>query len=322
MSVMDKGKDKKFALVSDLGSTFFRIGIINSSGVLIEKEKKRIEPRQFSEKSLVEGIIDFFERFYKGKSLNLDKIDGVGISIAGAYDSGEEIIKSCFGIRLRKRFIKETLENQFKTIVNILNDGNAGVLGEKHFGVAKEMDNLVYITISTGIGGGAIVDGHLLLGKDGNAAEIGHMNIDMNYNLPCTCGEGNNHWEAYASGRNIPNFFKAWLKRKGIFDLALEHYSSEEIFKAANEGKRVVIEFLEELGFVNGKGISNVIAAYDPECVVLGGAVVLNNQEIMLKNLYGNVKTLFKMPEITVTKLGDDAPLYGAAASIFASIEL
>lgn len=311
----------KFALVSDLGSTFFRTGIISSSGELVEKEKKRIEPRQFSEKSLVDGIIDYFERFSGEKNFQLNKLAGIGISIAGAYDAGEEIIKSCFGIRLRKKSIKEALGNRFETMVSILNDGNAGALGEKHFGVAKGIDNIVYITISTGIGGGAIVNGQLLLGKDGNATEIGHMNIDMDYGLPCTCGKGDNHWEAYVSGRNIPNFFRVWLKRKEIIDAGFEHNNAEEIFEAAYEGKSLAIEFLKELGVVNGKGLSNVIVAYDPEIVVLGGAVVLNNEEMVIENLSGNVNTLFRMPKITVAMLRDDAPLFGAAASIFTSKE-
>lgn len=317
---MGERMGERFALVSDIGSTFFRVGIISSSGKILGKEKNHIDLKEFSEKILVNKIIDFFERCSKGKTFLVKELAGIGVSIAGAYDSREQVVKSCFGIRLNKKIIKESLGSYFNAPVNILNDGNAGVLGEKHFGAGRDKKNIVYVTISTGIGGGAIVNGSLLLGKDGNAAEIGHMIIDMDYQHPCTCGKGSNHWESYASGRNIPNFFAAWMKRKGVEGPGFEHNTSEEIFRAANEGKDVAAEFVRELGVVNGKGLSNVIVAYDPETIVLGGAVVLNNKEWILSNLTQNIHVLFNIPEITITRLGDDAPLFGAAASIFGEI--
>jgi glucokinase len=92
-----------------------------------------------------------------------------------------------------------------------LNDCAAAVLGERHFGAGKGLENLAYVTLSTGLGGGAIVDGHLLIGKDGNAVEVGHITIDPGSSLICGCGSPG-HWEAYSSGSNIPNFVKHSLR--------------------------------------------------------------------------------------------------------------
>ena len=106
------------------------------------------------------------------------------------------------------------LGEEFGLPVRLANDCHAGVLGEVIFGAAGGRRNLVYITFSTGIGGGVICNGRLVLGREGNAAEIGHFHVDTTYNLPCGCG-GTGHWEGYASGRFIPRFFARWCDLKG-----------------------------------------------------------------------------------------------------------
>jgi len=193
-------------------------------------------------------------------------------------------------------------------------------LGEKYFGAGKKYSTLVYITMSSGIGGGAIVNNCLLLGKDGNAAEIGHMHVDSEYNLKCSCGKGLGHWEAYASGNNIPKFFRAWLLKNGdsISTMEIESpWTAKNIFDAARKKDKIALKFMEELGKINGRGLSNVIAAYNPEIIILGGAVVLNNSELVLEYAKKYIDKFLRWPSIKITTLGENAPLLGAAASVF-----
>ena len=202
----------------------------------------------------------------------------------------------------------------------LLNDANAAVLGEQCFGAGKGKKNLVYITISTGIGGGAIVDGKLLLGKNGNAAEVGHMIADTTYNIRCSCKRGIGHWEGCASGRNIPKFFKTWAKARGK-KIAVMPRTAKDIFKNAQLGDVSAREFLDALHRVNARAISNIIAAYDPELITIGGSVMLMNASVLLSGIKKYVDRFLKTSKICVTSLGDDAGLLGAAMAVFAQRE-
>ena len=209
------------------------------------------------------------------------------------------------------------LQKKFSCPVHLLNDANAAVLAEKYFGAGKHAKNLVYVTLSTGIGGGAIVDGNLLLGKGGNAAEIGHMIVDTSYDLLCTCKKGVGHWEALASGTNIPRFFQAWAQ-KTKRSQSLSFGVAKDIFAEANKGNHIVLEFLDELAKVNARAISNIIVAYDPELITIGGSVALNNPQFILDGINKYVDHLLKLPKIQITKLGEDSGLLGAGAAVFA----
>jgi glucokinase len=202
------------------------------------------------------------------------------------------------------------------------------VLGEKEFGLGKGLSNLVYITLSTGIGGGAIVDGKLLIGKDGNAVEIGHMVIDKEGKLLCGCGKPG-HWEAYCSGANIPRFVRLWFKsheveKSKLFELGgtnLSKLTSKLLFEAAKLGDEVAIQVVEEIGRLNAMGFANLINAYDPELITVGGAVALNNPELVLRPIKKYVKdfAVNRVPKIALTPLGEDVTLYGLLAVVLRS---
>ncbi len=172
--------------------------------------------------------------------------------------------------------------------------------------------NLVYITFSTGIGGGVISSGRLVLGRDGNAAEIGHFHVDSTYNLACGCG-GIGHWEGYASGRFIPRFFERWCATEGRAPVGIDASSAAGIFEAARGRDPVALDFMRALGEINGRGISDVIVAYDPSRIILDGSVVLKNEDLLLPNLLPYVDRFLPLPEIRLTALDGLAPLFGAS---------
>ena len=139
--------------------------------------------------------------------------------------------------------------------------------------------------------------------------------VDTEYNLPCSCQKGHGHWEAYASGNNIPKFFRVW-KEKNHLETRFPS-AAKDIFKAARKKDKVALKFMEEMGKINGRGISNVIAAYDPEIIILGGAVALGNGDLVLKYSKKYIDKFLRLPKIKITTLGENAPLLGAAAEIF-----
>jgi glucokinase len=302
-------KAKELAIAVDIGGTNIRTAIVDQDGKIIAKNVMKTIQTGKSGKVVTEQAIDEIKKLIGGDSAK--KYKGIGISAVGPIDMKKGAIVNTPNIKYKFIPIVGPLKYAFGLPVFIINDCNAGVLGEKYFGAGKKFANLVYITISSGIGGGAIVNGNLLLGKDGNAAEIGHMTVDTEYDLSCTCGKGRGHWEGYASGNNIPKFFRVWNKGKYSMPTAAD------IFDAARKKDKIALRFMKELGKINGRGISNVIAAYDPEIIVLGGAVALNNGEVWLKYAKKYVDKFLRWPKLEITTLGENAPLLGAAVSVF-----
>ncbi|RLJ09154.1 MAG: ROK family protein, partial [Candidatus Aenigmatarchaeota archaeon] len=202
---------------------------------------------------------------------------------------------------------------------------SAAVYGEYRFGAGIDLDNIVYVTISTGIGGGCIIDKHLLFGKDGNVAEVGHTTIDFSGELKCSCG-GRGHWEAYCSGKNIPVFARVWAKnniknRKSPFYKLLQSDSvnTKDIFELARRGDAVAEKFIDEIGRLNSIGLANITNLYDPSLITIGGTVALKNPDLILNpiNKYLGSMTFNRAPEVRITPLGENAVLYGALAAVF-----
>jgi glucokinase len=175
------------------------------------------------------------------------------------------------------------------------------------------------------------VDNNLLSGKDGNAVEIGHLTIDLEGRLMCGCGK-KGHWEAYCSGRNIPNFTrlkigeadKKKVKDSLLFKNAkgnLENLDSKALFTAATLGDHLSLEIVEEIGRLNAIGFANIVNVYDPSLITLGGSVALRNKKLVMKPIrrYLEDYTRNRIPKILITPLGVDANIYGAIAAVLRS---
>ncbi len=189
--------------------------------------------------------------------------------------------------------------------IYVANDCVAGLLAEHKLGAARGSQNAVYVTFSTGIGAGVMVDGHFLLGKDGNAHEVGHLVLNFDDDIKCGCG-GTGHWEAYCGGKNMPAFYEK-LTGSTVS-------SSGEIFTLYRNGDQKTVEFMEKCMRINAAGIASIINAYDPEIVVLGGSVYLNNSEVFDKMLskYIAQYVMNRPPAIVRASFGEDAVIYGA----------
>jgi len=301
---------KDLAIAIDLGATNLRIAIVSKNGKILKclKTKTPKKSEALAIKNIIVLINVLLENFSK------EKIKGIAVS-AGSPINQDGLINPP-NLPFKKLAIKKPLEEYFNLPVILSNDCTAAVWGEKYFGAGKKFKNLVYITISSGIGGGAIADNHLLNGHSGNAAEIGHFIIDTKYKLLCGCGKGHGHWEAMCSGNNLPKFLRAWLKENKIKDKYLIK-NSADIFALADKKDKTILNFLKEVGRMNGHGISNVIVAYNPELITLGGAVVLNNKKYILPYLKKNVDKFLKTPKIITTPLKENIVLLGSAALLF-----
>lgn len=312
-----------YVLAVDLGATYVRVAIASCDGKIVSKAKERVV-REGREDAIAKQIIKIYENLIE--KVGKVTIDKIAIGSIGPLDMRKGIIINPPNLPFEKIVLKDPLKEYFKADVLILNDAVSAAWGEKHFGLGRDVENLAYVTLSTGIGVGVIVNGKLLLGKDGNAHEMGHAVV--NYDSPFKCGCGRiGHWEAYASGRNIPRFakylaqtrFKELLNksilRSKIINNTLE---ARDVFEAAKKNDPLALKIIDELGKVNASGFANVINAYDPELITVGGAIALNNpKELVIDPIleYLDMYVVNRVPKIEITKLGDDIVLYGAVAA-------
>ncbi len=317
---------EKLAAGIDLGGTNLRGVLSNERGNFLARSKEKIDLG--SERAIVEQIVKMICSLCNSKEVEVSALEGVGIASTGPLDMHKGMLVNPTNIPFPKVPLTRPVGQELGVPVYLLNDCTAAVIGEREFGAGKGVDDLVYVTIGTGIGGGAIVDGHLLLGKDGNAVEIGHMVVDPSGRLKCGCGK-RGHWEAYCSGKNIPNFVRMRLakmdKRKVKKSLLFKHVKgklaalrSQHLFEADRAGDELSLKLVEEIGVFNAIGIANVVNVYDPSLITMGGSVVLKNRELIMKPIEEHVGdyTRNRIPRISVTPLLEEVGLYGAVAAV------
>ena len=313
--------EKKYVIGVDLGATWVRVALSDKNGKIIEKARERTNVSD--EKAISNQIVRMVHSLCKKNSITIANLMGVGIASAGPLDLKEGALINPTNLPFDYVPLTKPISEKLGIPAFLANDCTAAALGEKEFGAGKKLNNIVYITIGTGIGGGAIVDGHLLLGKDGNAVEIGHLTIDCEGRLECGCGK-RGHWEAYCSGRNIPNYIKMRLeeideelKRRSTLSKKAQ-LSSQDLFEAAKMGDKISLQLVEELGVLNAIGFANVINAYDPSLITVGGTVALKNEDFVLPPIKRHVKdyTVNRLPEIVITPLGEDIGIYGGIAIV------
>lgn len=303
----------KLAIAVDLGASNVRVALVSTNGKLVDKKTESTDKHGKAGATITNQIAGLIAQITKSASLK--SFAGIGIASIGPLDYKKGGPIHSPNIPYSFVPLVKPLEKKFSLHVSLLNDTNAAVLGERLFGVGKNIDNLVYVTISTGIGGGAIVNGNLLLGKGGNAAEVGHLSVDTKYDMLCSCKKGTDHWEGLASGTNIPKFFATWAKSKNA---RVESFkTTKEIFQEARNKNEVILQFLDALAKVNARAISDIIVAYDPQLITLGGSVVLNNKDIIISGIKKYVDHFLPLPRIQVTPLGDDIVLLGAGTAVF-----
>ena len=313
----------KYAIGVDIGATYTRVVLADEKARFVDRVKIRT-PREKSSIALAKAIISAARDLMQKHGVGDKQLLGIGVGSIGPLDMRRGILIKPANLPVENILIVDPLKSEFGVPTYLVNDCVAAVIGEKFFGEGRDHDNLVYITISTGIGGGVYVNGNLLLGKDGNAHEIGHMVIDAEGKLTCGCGR-KGHWEAYSSGSGIPKLarmlaleFPALYERSVLREKnrGLSQLTSKDVYDAAKAGDEFALKVVEEAGRYNAMGVANVINVYDPSLITMGGSVTLNNVELVLEPIKKLVPlyTINRLPEIKVTTLGDDIGLYGAVA--------
>uniref|UniRef100_A0A7C1NXH1 ROK family protein n=1 Tax=Thermofilum pendens TaxID=2269 RepID=A0A7C1NXH1_THEPE len=306
----------KHAIAVDIGATNTRVALGNSEGELLEivvfGTWEARSPEEYIAR--IAQVAVELERRHGVEAV------GVGVGSPGPLDIRRGEVVNSPNMPFKRIEIVRPLREILRKPVAFANDAVTAAVGEKYWGLGRDKENLVYVTISTGIGGGVYVDGELLLGKEGNAHEIGHMVVDVEGRLVCGCGK-RGHWEAYSSGRGIPNLarFLAEAEPSLVEETCLPlgpELTAKEVFDAFRRGDQLARKVIEWVNRFNACGFANITNAYDPELITVGGSVALNNPDVLIEGLRDRVAeyAVNRVPEITLTKLGPNVGLMGALA--------
>lgn len=247
-----------------------------------------------------------------------EEVKAISVAAPGPLDPSRGLVFSTPNIKEWVNFpLGEKLTERFGCSVFVNNDANLAAVGEWRYGAGRGHRNVLYLTISTGIGGGVILEDRLVLGWRGLAAELGHVTV-----LPdgpsCSCGQ-RGHLEAIASGPAIAAYVRERLQAGERSSLTLEQITPQAIAEAARGGDMLARAAYERAGHFLGQAIADFLHAFNPSVVVLGGGVS-QSSDLFLENLRATMTASVMNPiyvrdlSITLAQLGDDAGLVGALA--------
>lgn len=307
----------------DLGGTNIKAGLVDIQSRQVLRSRSTPTQSHKGHESVLSRIAHLSQDLIQESDYQMDDIAGMGVSFPGMLDLSAGLTKylTNFPGHWRDIPVVKILQEHLEVPVVILNDARAITYGEYHCGAGLGVDRLACYAIGTGIGGGLILDGQLLLGFEGSAGELGHHTVDIN---GPRCGCGNYGCvETFASGPAISSMAEKAV-RQGLtttigelVDYDLNRISSKVIAQAAEDGDEVAQEIWNTAGHYLGTGISNVLLSFGPQRVILAGGVA-NAGELLLDPIRKTIQErVYLMPqekvEIALASLGVEAGILGMA---------
>jgi glucokinase len=316
-----KAKRRPPVLAIDLGGTKMMAAIVS--------HPPEIAARDYSLTLADEGvaavtgrIFSAIDRLLSAQNIASSQLHGISIAAAGAIDTERGVVTSSPNLPgWRDVPLRDMVKERYKVNTVIINDANAEALGEHQLGAGRGVDNLILVTVGTGIGGGIIVNGRLYTGSSGSAGEVGHITVDVN-GPRCSCGNIG-CWEMLASGRAMAREAKARLRggEKSILTEMvkgeIEEITTEKIDAAARQGDSLALEVISRGATYLGIGMVSLVNAFNPEMIIVGGGVAKMG-ELLLEPARQVVRErAFKLASgavrIVPTQLGDDGGVLGGA---------
>lgn len=311
------------AIAADIGGTQMRAALVTRDGVLLERDSIDTNPDDGIETAanrLADLVISIREEGQPATPV------GMGISTAGPLDPETGTYKNPPNLQAwNEKSMKPTLESRLGLRVHIGHDATLAAFAETRFGPHRGAKNLLYVTISTGVGGGIIANGEMVTGSEGHAGEVGHITVmpgGQRCNVGCDgCFEGN------ASGPAIARLALARIDagdETDVWDRAgqdRKKVTPKLVFDAANDGDAVAISVQEHVIKAIGIGLGSLLNIFDPEALVVGGGVTHGLEErwdeVVASVRRFSLAHFQNDPRLHITTLGDDVSLLGAAALAF-----
>ena len=304
----------RFGFGVDLGGTTVKIAYFDENGTMLTKwEIPTVTSGGGSQ--ILPDIAASIRQFIAQKTINPADIIGVGIGVPGPVN-GKGIVNKCVNLGWGVFNIAEDLSRLVGFPVKAGNDANVAALGEYWKGGGKDCDNMVFVTLGTGVGGGIVVEGNLLHGTHGSGAEIGHMVLNREETERCGCGKCG-CVEQYCSATGIVRLATRALAVSED-DSKLRRcnpLTCKDIFDCGRAGDPLATKILDQYYAYLGEFLADVCNVIDPEAVVLGGGVSKAGQMLLDGTRPYFDKYVFHAASgarFALASLGNDAGAYGA----------
>lgn len=319
------GDRKEAALAVDIGGTKILAALVSPCGEVISQEYCLTRAQEGVE-AVTNRLLNATRRVLDKAGIATAQLEGLGIAIAGALDTKSGVVTDSPNLPGWHNVpLENMITEKLGTKVRLINDANAAALAEYLLGAGRGAHNMIYITVSTGIGGGIIIDDRLYSGVDGCAGEIGHMTIDAN-GPRCNCGSSG-CLEMLASGTAVAREAVARIKRGESSQLAalvggkLEDIDARIVGIAANNGDPLARDVVAKAANYLGVGMVNVVNIFNPERIVVGGGMS-HLGDMLLEPARRVVREkAFRLAagsvSIVPSQLGDNAGVIGAAMFVF-----
>ena len=307
---------KKYVIGVDLGGTKISTAISTIEGNILANVVLPTKAEE-GEVAVLGRIIQSIDEVIVGSSTSIDEVEAIGIGSPGPLDAKKGIIITTPNLPFKDYNLVQPLKEKYNIPVYLDNDANAAAIGEYMFGAGKGKESIIYFTVSTGVGGGAVLDGKVYRGHTSNALEIGHTTVDPN-GPRCNCGNLG-CLEAMSSGTAIAKKGKEAVSTN--VETSLKKYdtiTSYEVFKEAEAGDEVAKDIIDNALTYLGIGVANAIATFDPEMIIIGGGVSKAGDIVFdtVKKVDNKrcFKSMAESCEIVPAGLGSDAGVVGAVA--------
>jgi glucokinase len=305
---------EQFIFGIDIGGTTVKCGLFTSTGELLDKWEITTDRTNHGE-NVPRDIANAVNAKIQERFIERESVLGIGMGIPGpVLDDGT--VLQCPNLGWGTMNVAQIMNDLTGFKIKAGNDANVAALGEMWKGGGRGYDSCVMITLGTGVGGGIILDGNILCGSNGAAAEIGHIIVNPDEEDVCGCG-GHGHLEQYASATGIVRMAKKALAKGVETSLnSFETLTAKDIFDEAKKGDTVALELVDTLGKYLALALSHVSASVDPQAYVVGGGVSRAGAiliDAIKKHYNNNIMKALQNKEFKLAELGNDAGIYGAA---------
>ena len=314
---------KKILCGVDMGGTKCAVALVSGQGIIMDKIQGCAHV-DLDDDGRVEMVVDQIRELLTRNQLEENILAGIGVGCAGHIRFREGIILTTSNLTGFKNYpLRERFQEHFSIPVIVDNDTNAQALGEFMYGAGRGYRDMIFITISTGIGAGIIMDGKLYRGQTGTAGEFGHTIVDPESELVCTCGN-RGCLMACACGRALPHLFRRKMKHGMTSTLDfppafnMDKISGQVLKKGLDIGDPVSMEVISDSARYVGIGLYNLFQVMNPPLFVLGGGLTHWGDYYLsrIKETFYELARdmIFDPVEIRLSEIIDDAGVIGAAA--------
>lgn len=309
---------EKYVFGIDVGGTTVKCGLFSAEGIVLDKWEIKTN-KENGGASILGDIAATINGKLAEKKIDKENVLGVGIGVPGPV-KGDGTVLTCVNLGWGKFNVNEEMSKLVGLPVAAGNDANVAALGEMWKGGGQGYQDVVMITLGTGVGGGIILDGKIWAGSNGAGGELGHMIVNPEETDVCGCG-GHGHLEQYASATGIVRMAKKELAANDAPTTLrkYENLSAKNVFDEAKAGDAMATALVNKLCAILAGALTHVAATVDPQVFVIGGGVSKAGEiltEGLKKHYNQNLLSALYNKEFRLATLGNDAGIYGSAKMI------